>query len=221
MTDADIKKLKKDYLHGMKYKEIYEKYNITEKELKLILYKQKWKRNKSQAQIGNTNAVGNSGGPGAEPGNKRALTTGEYENIFSSVFSEEEKSIYTGYEVINKEEALKEEFRILTIREMRMLNRIKTLQSKDKDLTIGSIRKRETKKKITVETETITEAESTINIIQRVEEGLTRVQDAKRKCIESLHKMNIDEKRLEIELSNLSADEVEDTSETDADIYGS
>lgn len=221
MTDADIKKLKKDYLNGMKYKEIFEKYKITENELKQILYKYKWKRDKSQAQVGNTNAVGNSGGPGAEPGNKRALTTGEYENIFSSVFSEEETRIYTGYELKSKEEALTEEYRILTIREMRMLKRIKALQEKDKDLTIGSIRKRETRKKATIETETITEAETTINIIQRIEEGLTRVQEAKRRCIESLHKMNIDDKRLEIDLINLAGEEIEDTSETDADIYGS
>lgn len=221
MTDAEIKKLKKDYLDGMKYNEIFEKYNITENELKQILYRYKWKRDKSKAQLGNTNAVGNSGGPGAEPGNKRALTTGEYENIFSSVFSEEEVKIYKEYELENKEKLLKEEYKILTIREMRMLNRIKILQDKDKDLTIGSIKKRETKKRATVETETITEAECTINIIQKIEEGLTRVQDAKRKCIETLHKMNIDDKRLEIDLSNMDGEEIEDTSETDADIYGS
>lgn len=221
MTDAEIKKLKKDYLNGMKYNEIFEKYNITENELKQIIYKYKLKRNKSKAQIGNTNAVGNSGGPGAEPGNKRALTTGEYEDIFSTVFSEQEVKIYKDYEIENKEKLLKEEYKILTIREMRMLNRIKILQDKDKDLTIGSIRKRETKKRATVETETITEAECTINIIQKIEEGLTRVQDAKRKCIETLHKMNIDDKRLEIDLSNMDGEEIEDTSETDADIYGS
>ena len=81
--------------------------------------------------------------------------------------------------------------------------------------------RRETKKRATVETETITEAECTINIIQKIEEGLTRVQDAKRKCIETLHKMNIDDKRLEIDLSNMDGEEIEDTSETDADIYGS
>lgn len=45
--------------------------------------------------------------------------------------------------------------------------RINKLQNKDKDLTIGSIRKRETRRKASVETETVTEAESTISLIQK------------------------------------------------------
>lgn len=71
-----------------------------------------------------------------------------------------------------------------------MMARINKLQNKDKDLTIGSIRKRETRRKASVETETVTEAESTISLIQKIEEGLTRVQDAKRKCLETLQKLD-------------------------------
>ena len=66
-----------------------------------------------------------------------------------------------------------------------MLKRIKKL-NEQKDMTIDFIRKKNSKS----ETETITEAEPTINLIQRIEEGLTRVQEAKRKCIESLNKIN-------------------------------
>ncbi len=223
MTDKDIKKIKKDYTAGLKYKEIQEKNNITNAQLIYLIQKNKWKRknNRSKVMRNNKNAKGNKGGPGAEFGNKRALTTGEYEDIFSTVFSEQEVKIYKDYELENKEKLLKEEYKILTIRELRMLDRIKILQDKDKDLTIDNIKKRETKRKATIETETVTEAECTINIIQKIEEGLTRVQDAKRKCIETLHKMNIDDKRLEIDLSNLDGEEIEDTSETDADLYGS
>ena len=85
---------------------------------------------------------------------------------------------------------LLDEYRILTVREKRMMARINKLQNKDKDLTIGSIRKRETRRKASVETETVTEAESTISLIQKIEEGLTRVQDAKRKCLETLQKLD-------------------------------
>lgn len=191
MTDnVDLKKFKKDYLKGMKYEELKEKYNITQPELRKLIRNNKLKRNKSKAQIGNKNSVGNKGGTGAEPGNKNALTTGEYETIFKDVLTEDELLIYDKVDFEDNRMLLLEEYRILTIREKRMLARINEFQNKDKDLTIGSIRKRETKKRASIETETITEAEATINIIQKIEEGLTRVQDAKRKILETLQKLD-------------------------------
>ncbi len=41
--------------------------------------------------------------------------------------------------------------------------------------------------------ETVTDAEPTLNMIQRIEDGLTRVQEAKRKVLESLAKLNTNE----------------------------
>lgn len=188
MTEVDEKKFKKDYLNGMKYKELMAKYNITQSQLQSLVKKKKLKRDKSKAQIGNKNSVGNSGG--AKPNNKNAVTTGEYETIFKDVLTDDELEIYDQVDFEDNKLLLLEEYRILTIRERRMLSRINKLSNKDKDLTIGSIRKRETKKRASVETETVTEAESTINIIQKIEEGLTRVQDAKRKCLETLQKLD-------------------------------
>ena len=135
--------------------------------------------------MGNKNALGNKGGTGAEIGNKNAVTTGEYENIYKDVLDEDELDLYENYQVDDVEQLLMEEYKILTIREKRMLKRIKKL-NEQKDMTIDFIRKKNSKS----ETETITEAEPTINLIQRIEEGLTRVQEAKRKCIESLNKIN-------------------------------
>lgn len=185
MTEAKIEQIKNDYLQGMKYNDIKQKYNITQAELRSIVYKYKLTRTKSKAQMGNKNALGNKGGTGAEIGNKNAVTTGEYENIYKDVLDEDELDLYENYQVNDVEQLLMEEYKILTIREKRMLKRIKKL-NEQKDMTIDFIRKKNSKS----ETETITEAEPTINLIQRIEEGLTRVQEAKRKCIESLNKIN-------------------------------
>lgn len=185
MTEAKIEQIKNDYLQGMKYNDIKQKYNITQAELRSIVYKYKLTRTKSKAQMGNKNALGNKGGTGAEIGNKNAVTTGEYENIYKDVLDEDELDLYENCQVDDVEQLLMEEYKILTIREKRMLKRIKKL-NEQKDMTIDFIRKKNSKS----ETETITEAEPTINLIQRIEEGLTRVQEAKRKCIESLNKIN-------------------------------
>jgi uncharacterized protein YjcR len=184
LTEAKIEQIKNDYLQGMKYNDIKQKYNITQAELRSIVYKYKLTRTKSKAQMGNKNALGNKGGTGAEIGNKNAVTTGEYENIYKDVLDEDELDLYENYQVDDVEQLLMEEYKILTIREKRMLKRIKKL-NEQKDMTIDFIRKKNSKS----ETETITEAEPTINLIQRIEEGLTRVQEAKRKCIESLNKI--------------------------------
>ncbi len=183
MTDNEIENIKNDYLQGMKYKDIIAKYNITQSELRSIVYKNKLTRTKSKAQIGNKNSVGNNGGAPEE--NKNAVTTGEYENIYKDVLDPEELELYENYEVDDAEQLLIEEYKILTIREKRMLKRISDLKQRGKDMTINYIRNKKGK-----ENETITDAEPTLNLIQRIEDGLTRVQEAKRKCIDSLTRLN-------------------------------
>lgn len=183
MTEVVIENIKNDYLQGMKYKDIIAKYNITQSELRSIVYKNKLTRTKSKAQIGNKNSVGNNGGAPEE--NKNAVTTGEYENIYKDVLDPEELELYENYEVDDAEQLLIEEYKILTIREKRMLKRISDLKQRGKDMTINYIRNKKGK-----ENETITDAEPTLNLIQRIEDGLTRVQEAKRKCIDSLTRLN-------------------------------
>lgn len=183
MTEAVIENIKTDYLNGMKYKEIIIKYNITQSELRSIVYKNKLTRTKSKAQIGNTNSIGNNGGAPEE--NKNAVTTGEYENIYKDVLEPEELELYDNYKVDDAEQLIIEEYKILTIREKRMLKRISDLKQRGKDMTINYIRSKKGK-----ENETITDAEPTLNLIQRIEDGLTRVQEAKRRCVESLIKLN-------------------------------
>lgn len=204
MTEVEIENIKKDYLQGMKYKDIIEKYNITQPELRSIIRNNKLTRTKSKAQMGNKNAVGNKGGYGTE-NNKNAVVTGEYEKIYEDVLDADELELYKTFEVLDKEQLLINDYKILTIREKRMLTRIQTLKQQGKDMTIDFIRKKNTRTgKITEETETITEAEPTLNMIQRIEDGLTRVQEAKRKCLESLAKINSndDDKTVNVNLLN-------------------
>ena len=100
-----------------------------------------------------------------------------------------------------------------------MLQKIKKLEN-SKDMTICNMSKHSYISDKYTTSDTTTNAENTIFLIQRIEEALTRVQDSMRRCLESMHKMHIDNKKLEIELAELEGDEIEDTSETDADIYG-
>lgn len=187
MTEESIKKLKKDYKKGMKYDDLMSKYNITQPELRSIIRKNKWTRTKNE---GHKNALGNKGGNGAPEENKNAVVTGEYENIYKDVLEEDELELYENYEINDAEQLLIEEYKILTIREKRMLQRIKDIKSRGKDMTINYIRNEKGKS-----TKTITDAEPTINLIQRIEDGLTRVQEAKRRCIDSLLRLNNDDDR--------------------------
>lgn len=188
MNEANIENIKQDYLQGMKYNDIIKKYNITLPELRSIIRKNKLTRNRSEIQKGNTNSIGNKGGHAPE-GNKNAVTTGEYENIYKDVLDTDELELYNNIKTDNREQLLIDEYKILTIREKRMLKRISELKQRGKDMTINFIRNKKSKS----ETETVTDAEPTLNMIQRIEDGLTRVQEAKRKVLESLAKLNISE----------------------------
>lgn len=237
MDEKDLEKLKKDYKNGLTYKQIQDKYKITPNQLRWCIQKNNWKRksNRSKTHIGNKNAKGNKGGS-APKGNKNSLVTGEYENIFSGCFSEEEKIFFNEHKIKNKKEILLKELNMLILRESRICKRIQKYEN-GRDMSIIKMTK-STSSGIAYKnngTSTTTEAENNINIIHKLEEALTRVQDSIRKLTDSLNKietdntkikiekekLEIEKKRLELELQNADGEEIEDTSETDADIYGS
>ena len=112
---------------------------------------------------------GNKGGHGTI-GNKNALVTGAYSNL-EGCFDKEE---------------LEKEIKYLEIREMRMFKEIKQLKDKGKDLTVVRLSKYIT---------TSTEAEHTLFLIERLEKALTKIQEAKRRAIDSLHKIEIENEK--------------------------
>ena len=189
MTQRKEENIKNDYLQGMRYKDIFKKYNIRKYNLT---------RDKSQVLKGNKNAKNNKGG---QPpiGNKNAVTTGEYESIFQNVLTDEEKSIFKKIKVENTDSLLLneyiEEYKLLTIRELRMMRRIMTLEQSERDMTIGSIKKKNNSQG---NIETTTEAEATLDKIQRIEDGLTRVTEAKRKSRENMIKLGFSKRELEL-----------------------
>jgi phage terminase small subunit len=198
LTQNKEEKIKNDYLQGMRYKDIFKKYNITLPDLKKIIRKYNLTRDKSQVLKGNKNAKNNKGGQ-PPMGNKNAVTTGEYESIFQDVLTDEEKDIFKKIKVENTDSLLLneyiEEYKLLTIREFRMMRRIMTLEKSKTDMTIGSIKKKNNSQG---NIETTTEAEATLDKIQRIEDGLTRVTEAKRKSRENMIKLGFSKRELEL-----------------------
>lgn len=201
-----MEKIKTDYLNGMTYKDIFKKHNVTLSDLKKIINQYKLTRNKSELYKGNQNAKGNKGGKGANCNNGNAVVTGEFEKIYKNMLTEDEWNLYQNLEIDDKDELqMKEyahEYKLLTIRENRMMERIRKLEGTEKDMTIGHIKK----KNSGGDTETITEAEPTLNTIQRIEDGLTRVQDAKRKSRENMIKLGFSKRELELKEKQIESE---------------
>lgn len=128
----------KDYLAGMKYKDIAEKYNVSLNTVKSWKTRNNWNRKenaqsekvctqnekgahkkKKGGQPGNKNAVGNSGGA-APVGNLNAIKHGAYQTIYAAYLPEEEKEIY---DQMPGEADLESEIKLLRLKMARLLNR--------------------------------------------------------------------------------------------------
>ena len=136
------KKIEKDYLAGKTYNEICEKHSIKPNQLKYLIKKNKWKRksNRSKAQKGNKNAVGNRGGHAPER-NQNAVTTGEYANIFNSGLTDDESNFLDNYIIEDEKSILMQDLKILMIRRKRMMDRIEELKDKQREMTVNKIHK--------------------------------------------------------------------------------
>jgi uncharacterized protein YjcR len=158
------------------------------------------------APKGNINAVGNSGGLGGPFGNKKAVTTGEYETIWWDCLTEEEQSLCNAINTDTLAQ-VEEGIRLLSVRERRMMERIRRLmdgltekerkvlhelQTQKNPVTIYDektasskvIMVPESKLVITEITETECRA---IDDILKLEEALTRVQDKKTRQLALKH----------------------------------
>ncbi|MCI8655038.1 MAG: hypothetical protein HFJ48_04090 [Clostridia bacterium] len=176
-----IPKIEQDYKEGATYKQLAEKYKSSYNEIAYLIKKEKWQRksNRSKALKGNQNAIGNSGGSAPE-GNKNAVSTGEFEKIFNSVLDDEEQTLMNS-QFIDTRMAIQHELKLISIREKRMLNRIQELKEKNRDLVVTKMKKNSE--------DTSTEAQNTLFLINKIEEGLTRVQESKRRMLDLLYKI--------------------------------
>ena len=160
--------------------------------------------NHKGAQPGNQNAAGHGGtGP---PGNKNAVTTGEYEALLFDCLEPEEQKLAAAVQ-LNKEQLLLQEIRLLTVRERRMLQRIESIRTAV-ELVNGKEVEGMTSVKIQVGIEKgkatdLVEYQGKMGQIQSIEDALSRVQARKQAAIDSLHRYGMDDARLELEMMKL------------------
>ena len=134
----------KDYKKGMKYKDIAEKYEVSESCVKSWAARY-WNKQKDKGKVatsnkkscnrksdksqpktrgapkGNKNALGNNGG--APPGNTNALKHGGYSQIYWDTLDEEEQELINTAER-SEEELLIQQIQLFSVRERRLMKAI-------------------------------------------------------------------------------------------------
>ncbi|WP_082394257.1 phage terminase small subunit [Bacillus sp. JCM 19034] len=182
--------------------------------------------NKGGPPPGNKNAVGNSGGA-APIGNKNALVTGEYESILFDTLTEEEQIMF-GVIDTSPVGQIDENIRVLSIRERRMMERIRSILS-----GLTETEKRILKERISVKVPVesfndrtgkfeiktakqdqlvVTEEEETtyrkIDDVLKLEEALTRIQGRKQAAIKLKHEIGSVFEQHKLEQLQLSMDKM-------------
>lgn len=251
-----------DYKSGMKQKDIAAKYNVSINTVKswqqrkwrgmdnanekVCTPNEKYMHTKKGAPRGNKNAVGNTGGAplnnqnakgnrgGSAPqGNKNAVTTGEYESLMWDYLDDDERELYGTIET-DPLFQIDRNVRELTIRQRRMMKRIKTIEEgltekqrrvlqqlrKVKEAATGADSQTVT---ITKERMVIVEVEETIfrkiDDILNLEEALTRVTNQLVRAIKQKHdieksnseqqlklkQMKLNVKKLKIEIEKIQS----------------
>lgn len=219
---------------GLKYKEIAEKLGVPESTVKSWATRY-WKKGKVASEKvaskkkkvatedatsttpkprgapkGNANGVGNKGG--APPGNQNAVTHGGYSAILFDTLDETEHSMIDQMQP-NEEQLLVDEINLLTVRERRIMQRIRKYQ--ETPLAISSTVRSEKKRTFESENDeqlykkriqekidagerlpgreytTHTTTEASYSIILKLEEALTRCQAQKQRDIDTLNKIRM------------------------------
>lgn len=169
---------------------------------------------KKGAPTGNKNAVGASGNSRASPpkGNKNAVKTGEFEQIYFDLLSDDEKVIYSTD--FSLSERLEQDIQELTMRKYRMMKRInnaekglnlveteKLYELRGRKQYIDSVKGG---KKISIEVPQVTMTEMKeksirkIEDILRIEDALTRVSNQLTRTIKQLEEITLNEKRMQV-----------------------
>ncbi|MGN9164951.1 phage terminase small subunit [Tissierellaceae bacterium HCP3S3_D8] len=128
-------KAKQDYMEGMKYKDICDKYDISMNTLKSWVKRYNWSderkelnkkgahKNKRGAPKGNKNAEGNPGGDGPPKGNLNAIKHGAYQSLYADMLNTEDKILFN---MIHSSTNIDDEIKLLRLKIARLLNREKS-----------------------------------------------------------------------------------------------
>ncbi|MHA6484480.1 phage terminase small subunit-related protein [Paenibacillus sp. strain BS8-2] len=174
--------------------------------------------NKGGAPRGNQNAKGNRGGKGGPFGNKKAVTTGEHESIWFDTLDEDEQELLGEIDT-DPATLAAESIALLSIRERRMLQRIKRLtggltETQRRELQqlrtikeaipVNDERSGKMKTVISSRDELVVAEieEKTVSAVERIlqtEEGLTRVQAQKLKAIKLLYEISSPEQQARVD----------------------
>lgn len=205
-----------DWKAGMKYREIADKYGVSESTVKSWAARY-WKQNtrrkvaKSEEKVAKDSqkvATLNSSLPkprGAPKGNQNALKHGLRAKVYWDVLTEDELALLSEIDLNNEEVMLEEQIIIFTLRERRLLKTIAIFKAQANDETVtqqvsnrhlvteGNFVDVLTQKQS--QTETTTKTIATFDVIVRLEAELTKVQAKKTKAIEDLAKLRLALKR--------------------------
>ena len=121
---------------------------------------------------------------GPPKGSKNHLITGEYEKILYDMLTDEEKLVWDNVD-LDRVEQLKHDLRVLTIRELRMMKRIKKLEEQQTEMLVESREVGHTDKGEV----DVTKYDHKDNRIIKLEEALTRVEAQRVRVIEALTKI--------------------------------
>ena len=190
-------------------------------------------KRKRGGQPQNRNAVGNAGGS-APVQNSNARIHGGYSPVYWDTLTDEEKALLDT-EKPDSETLLREEIDLLSIRERRIMARIREYSEAKGGQLLESVTRNEDKrefdspedKKLYEATQrakiesgnllpgrkynVTTRTEAAYYVIHRLEEALTRCQAQKQKCIRNL---------MELQEAQLEQSEIEDLDNVEAAIYG-
>ena len=195
-------------------------------------------KRKRGGQPGNQNAVGKD--CGALPGNANALKHGGYSPVYWDTLTDEEKALLENAEP-DSETLLREEIELLSIRERRIMGRIRKISAFDEkapgglgQVVAGVVQNEDKRKFDNDEDKALFESiqrakiesgnllpghkysvssrtEAVYDVIQRLEEALTRVQAQKQRCVHSL---------IELQTAQQDQSEIEDLDSMEGMIYG-
>ncbi|MCL2215413.1 MAG: phage terminase small subunit-related protein [Defluviitaleaceae bacterium] len=140
-----------------------------------------------KARPGNKNAVGNSGGNGGPPGNKKAVTTGEYETLRYGDLTDEERALL--YEPLDIVGEMEQTLLFERVRIRRMNQRVMAAETAPSGMVVDNVIKVQGLGVGKMPVGTQTTADAGVNRADRFDNSLTRVLTGVRKGMAELHKM--------------------------------
>lgn len=133
-----------------------------------------------------------------QEGNKNAVKTGLYEKIFFDSLDDEEVTLISSIDD-NRIKALERELALLTVREYRIMKRIKETQERASMLSTIHNRKVKDGGGNLVGDEISTYSLSSFEALNKLDDALTKIQDKKVRTIETICKIEIEYERLNLE----------------------